>query len=111
MKYKLVVLIRARRDLREMYDWIAERSLRGAESWLAAFDRATKRVLHAPDSFRVSHECHERPDVVLREYTFKTRKRLVYRGLFTIEGNEVHLLRVRGPGQDDLTADEIPLSD
>jgi hypothetical protein len=44
----------------------------------------------------------------IREVFFKTRKGNPYRVLFTILGDEVLVLRVRGPGQDYVAETELP---
>jgi len=44
----------------------------------------------------------------VREVLFKTRKGNPYRILFTIQEAEVLILRVRGPGQDDLASTDFP---
>jgi hypothetical protein len=38
---------------------------------------------------------------------FKTRRGRYYRLVYVIAEDEVHVLRVRGPGQPDLLPDEI----
>ncbi len=38
---------------------------------------------------------------------FKTRKGRVYRALFFLENGHVYLLRVRGPGQENVQPDEL----
>jgi hypothetical protein len=39
-------------------------------------------------------------DSEIRQIVFKTRSGLPYRALFTIDGDQVHVIHVRGPGQD-----------
>lgn len=53
---------------------------------------------------------HERAfvDYEVREVLFQTPKGRPYRILFTIQSNEVLILRVRGPGQDFLGAEGLP---
>ena len=60
---------------------------------------ADKRAL-APESEHVDYE--------IREVLFKTRKGNPYRILFTIQGNEVLVLRVRGLGQDFVPEEQLP---
>ena len=47
-------------------------------------------------------------DYEIRETLFKTRKGKPYRILFTVQGDEVLVLRVRGPGQNYVAAHELP---
>ena len=46
-------------------------------------------------------------DIDVRQALFKTRRGRIYRMLFTIVGNEVRILRVRGPGQAPVVADDV----
>ena len=43
----------------------------------------------------------------LREFSFKTRRGRSYRAVFTVVGDELRLLRIRGPGQAPLSEDEL----
>ncbi|MCA9116906.1 MAG: hypothetical protein KDA79_17625, partial [Planctomycetaceae bacterium] len=45
----------------------------------------------------------------IQEILFRTRRGLVYRGLFTVRGQTVYLLHTRGPGQNDLSPQELSL--
>ncbi len=53
----------------------------------------------APESQFVDYES--------RHVLFKTRKGQGYRALFTIVGNEIRVLHVRGPGQDVMSEDQL----
>jgi hypothetical protein len=44
---------------------------------------------------------------VVHQFFFKTRSGRVYRGLYTIDGEDALILRVRGPGQADVQPDEL----
>lgn len=110
MSFQLKILPRAAADIQEMFDWVAAHSPDGADRWYAAFQGAARKVLtnpHGPAKARedafVEHD--------LRNFLFKTRRGRTYRGVFTVVGDEVRVLRVRGPGQPDLTADELPPGD
>ena len=41
MSYRVVVLARARLDVDMIYDWIADRSIEGAQRWWEQFEKAT----------------------------------------------------------------------
>jgi plasmid stabilization system protein ParE len=107
MTFKLVILRRARRDVDQMYDWIARKSRDGAERWYLAFRAGCQRIVDAPDSFSPAAEFEDIDEHTVREFLFKTRRGRTYRGLFILVGDEVRVLRVRGPGQPPLTRDEI----
>lgn len=107
MNYSLHIGRRARRDLQQIYSWIAERSQSGAQRWFEAFERAASQVARDPLAFGTALG-DEANDAELREFLFKTRRGRIYRGLFCIVEDEVRILRVRGPGQPPLRSDEIP---
>ena len=46
-------------------------------------------------------------DAKLQQFLFKTRRGRTYRGVFVVVDNEVRILRIRGPGQPPLEADEL----
>lgn len=107
MTYRLKILPRAERDLQEMYDWIFDRSEAGAARWYAAFHDAASRLLSNPHAPARAPE-DGLSDHPIRQFLFKTRRGRVYRAVYAVIDDEVRILRVRGPGQPDLTADELP---
>lgn len=107
MTLRLKILPRAEQDAQHIFDYISKRSRQGACAWWSAFERATERVIgdctyfaHAPENDLVSFE--------LRQVLFKTRYGRMYRFVYTVVGDELRILRVRGPGQPPLQPDEIP---
>jgi plasmid stabilization system protein ParE len=106
MKYNVVALRRADADIRHITDWIAARSLPGAEAWLEAYEQLFPRLAEQADSFAAALED---PDcnVRLKQALFRTRHGRTYRAVFTIVGDEVRILRIRGPGQPPLRDDEL----
>jgi plasmid stabilization system protein ParE len=106
MTYTVITLPCAERDFQKAYDWIAERSPRGAASWADAFYKALKTLERNPQvcGFAPENDDH---DAELRQLIFKTRQGHRYRAIFTIQGHRVYVLHIRGPGQDIMTADEI----
>lgn len=106
MKYKVVVLRQAKKEIAEIGQWIAERSVEGALRWLDRAERAIESLETHPESHGLAPEdelvVHE-----IRQMLFATPKGRTYRAVFTISGNEVHVLHVRGPGQQLLRADEL----
>ena len=103
MTYRIRILSPAENDVLEVVDWMANRFMapRGAADWMLSLERALKSVAAAPESFGLAPEA-ERTGRDLRQFFFKTRSGRTYRGLFRIEGDEVVILRVRGPGQPPL---------
>ncbi len=106
MKHYVKILDPAFADAEVIYRWIAKRSPQGAWQWYKGF-------LAAVDSLAVDPERHPRaPEFQtsnrdIRELDFKTRRGRKYRMLFMAVGNQVHILSVRGFGQDDVTEADL----
>ena len=106
MRFRIVALRRAERDFRDIVRWLAGRSLAGASAWVRAYDKLLLRLEGNADTFPLAEES-ELFNYEIREAVLKTRRGLPYRLVFTIVGDQVRLLRVRGPGQSDLTPDDV----
>lgn len=106
MSFHARVLSRARREYDNCLTYIAARSKPGAVAWARAFDRMLTRIEADPEVFPLAVE-DEFVEFDLREALFKTRRGLVYRALFTVVGDDVLILHVRGPGQDLLSSESI----
>jgi len=106
MRYQVLILRRAEQELRDAADWIAEHSPSAAQRWFNGFvdalctlDREPQRCGLAPES--ASSRCE------LRQLIYRPKTRRAYRAIFTIAGDQVRILRIRGAGQDLLTAEEL----
>ena len=106
MKFKVREVRKATSDKRHIFEWLHSQSRSGAVSWLAAYDRMVTRLKSHADTCASAFECEDL-DFDVRQILFKTRRGRVYRALFIIENNEVFILRVRGPGQAAIDADEL----
>ncbi|MEX2309392.1 MAG: hypothetical protein WD738_17465 [Pirellulales bacterium] len=95
-------LPKARRDTHSIFRCLDERSPAGAIAWLAAYDSLLERFKHDAASFGLAAESQD-CEFEVRQGLFNTRRGRVYRALFFIEGQEVYILRVRGPGQAPIT--------
>jgi plasmid stabilization system protein ParE len=109
MRFRVVLLRRAEREVEATVAWLAERSPQGAARWLAAFEEATAKLAEKPLGFALAPE-NEFVDLEIRQIFFKTRHGRQYRAVFTVVEKEVRILHVRGPGQTllqpgDLSAD------
>jgi plasmid stabilization system protein ParE len=98
MKFRVVLLRHAEDDTNAIYIWLAKRSVAGAGHWYHAFLDAAESLSNnpsrcglAPESAAVGYE--------IRQHLFKTPRGRKYRLLYLVAGNEVRILRVRGPGQ------------
>ena len=106
MTYRVVVTPRAKLDLQELYDWIASRSVEGANRWADAFEDAVRRLDDDPQAYGLAPESDAHPEAI-RQFLFKTRHGRTYRGLFFVRDKTVFLVHVRGPGQRVMRPEEI----
>jgi toxin ParE1/3/4 len=106
MNFIVRELPKAKDDKRSIFCWLDERSPAGAAAWLDAYDSLIERIKQDAASFGQTAECQD-CDLDVRQALFKTRRGRVYRALFFVEGNEVFILRVRGPGQAPVMPDDI----
>lgn len=106
MSFKVRELQKAKADKRHIFEWLYERSPIGASAWLAAYDELVERLKTSADSFADASEQADL-DMNLREALFKSRAGRLYRALFVVRGDEVFILRVRGPGQAPVEAEDL----
>lgn len=95
---------RAEYDVQSMFDFIQDASPNGAARWLTAFQQAMFRLPDNPSGYSLAPE-DEYSERELRQFLFKTRHGLVYRGVFTVTVSEILILRVCGPGQAPVEPD------
>lgn len=107
MSYRVRVLARAWRDLDEILGYIAARSPDGAARLLDRFDQELSRLGGNPLAAPLAPEA-EVVGEAIRHVFFRTRAGRTYRALFLLVGDEVRVLRVRGPGQPPVGPDELP---
>jgi plasmid stabilization system protein ParE len=106
MKFAVSVLHRAQSNADRIFQWIADRPPQGAAQWGRAYDDSLLELRRDADQYGLAPESQE-VHVELRQKVFKTRRGRPYRLLYTIVSNEVRVLRVRGPGQLPVIADDI----
>jgi plasmid stabilization system protein ParE len=92
----------ATRNIEAIYQWIAERSVEGATRWYSTLTKAMDELSHDAGRFPVAPESRHFGETV-RNLTFRMRSGRTYQLLFTIVESDVHVLFVRGPGQDWVT--------
>jgi len=102
----VVILRRADEDTSAIYVWLAKRSVAGAGRWYRTFlDAAASlssnpfRCGSAPESAAVGYD--------VRQHLFKTPRGRKYRLLYLVTGDEVRILRIRGPGQAPVTGSDL----
>ena len=106
MSFTVRELPKARDDKRSIFHWLHERSPAGAAAWLDAYDSLVERLQRDARSFGEAPE-NQDCDFDVRQALFKTSRGRVYRALFFMEGQDVYILRVRGPGQALVAPEEI----
>lgn len=106
--YRLHVSQRAEHDADTIYAWLAKRSVQGAVSWVAILRETLQSIVedpqrhpHAPEASSVGAD--------VRHAMFKTRRGHRYRVLYVIRGETVHIVAIRGSGQDLAKADDLQL--
>ena len=108
MSFLVRILRRADREVEAVLHFIAEeqKAPEGAQRWYRAYAGALERLAKAANPFPLAPEDAFVDDEV-RQILFRTRRGRTYRELFTVVGDEVRLLHVRGPGQDLMTEETL----
>ena len=108
MIFRVRPLRKAQQDVDSILDWLIHKrkTPRGAAAWLRAYDRAAAALATSAEDHALAPE-NEFVNYTVRQFLFKTRRGNVYRGVYTIDGDEALILRVRGPGQADVQPDEL----
>ena len=108
MSLTLKILPRAERDAQAIYDYIYPRSEAGAIHWWQAFQKAMHSLPENPMRYGLAPE-NELSHLKIQQFLFRTPHGRTYRGVFVAVEEEIRVLRVRGPGQAKLSANEMPL--
>ena len=106
--YRIAVSRRTDADADSIYDWLAHRSLAGATRWFLALRTTLRGLTENPES----HSRAPEADTVgrdIRQALFKTRRGRIYRVLFVVVDDTVHVVSIRGYGQDLATLDDLEL--
>jgi plasmid stabilization system protein ParE len=107
---RIVILPRAERDAEHIYEWIRARSLQGAQAWWGCFEQATCQLVDQVDVAGQAPENGLFPEHI-QQKLFRTHRGRRYRIVFTVSGDAILVLRIRGPGQPPLASDEINAGD
>src|SRR5688572_17346238 len=94
---------RAQDDIRRIFNWLKQRSPRGAENWLRAVYSAINRMETDSLLFAVDPRS-KRLGTDFRTCPFSTPQGRTYQLFYVIEDEDsaVRILRIRGPGQRPL---------
>lgn len=93
MKYRVEITATALAEVQEAYEWLAARSASAAHRWRAALLRAVDSLETFPERCPLAPE-GDYLGAEIRQLLYGKR-RGVYRILFQIRNNVVHVLRVR----------------
>lgn len=106
--HSIILLPNAESDVDGILTYLAARSRQGADAWCKAWENVLRELRVRPQSFGLAPES-DLYDEEIRHAHFKTRCGRMFRALFAIVDDTVHVLHVRGPGQDVVRPDEIRL--
>ncbi len=106
MSHRISITARAAHDIEQIYRWLDQRSPEGARRWYDVCMRSAQGLAQSSRAGSVALEAEEL-GIDLRERLFKTRRGQTYRILYLIKGDVIHVLAVRGAGQNDVTASDL----
>lgn len=107
MTYRVLISQTAERDIRQAVAWWREhRSREEAERWYDRIYPAIATLAECPE------RCPQSPESVLvvtglRQLHFGVRRKATHRIVFTIQDQEVIILRVRHVAQRELEVDDL----
>ncbi len=105
MQYRVVLQRLANQDLEDAYARAAENAPETAARWLDRFHQALSTLGNHPERCPFARE-NSKVDVELREFLFG-KKPYVFRVVFTIDGQNVRILRIRRAQRRFLTRKQI----
>lgn len=106
MTHQVLLLKRAEQDLHAAADWIAEHSPEASQRWFNGFVEALLTLERNPRRCGLSLES-ESARYELRQLIYRPRAGRAFRAVFTIQGDQVRVLRIRGAGQDLVPPEEL----
>lgn len=106
MSTRVRVLGPAHRDLKEARDWLAQYSVDAARRFVLEFAHAKTQIRNGPLSFGVAFH-NARRNLPIRIFVFRISPRRAYAIYYAVIGREARVLRVRGPGQQELSSDDF----
>jgi len=106
--YRLNLSRQAERDADVIHDWLAKRSAQGAAKWFTAFSEVLHSIVEDPHRHQQAPEASN-VGADVRNALFKTRRGHTYRALYVIHGDTVHVIAIRGFGQDLANPDDLQI--
>ncbi len=98
-EFRIVLSDEAQRNITAIYQWIEDRSAKGATRWYLALHARLSSLESNPHRFALAPE-NRHFEQEIRNVTFRTRAGRRYRILYTVGDQDITVLFVRGPGQD-----------
>jgi plasmid stabilization system protein ParE len=108
MTYRIILQPSAESDVDQIVGYLSERSPQGAVAWCKAWDTLLAELRQRAEGFGLAPESSQY-DEEIRQALFKTRRGRTYRALFVIVYDTVHVIHIRGPGQNLVMPDELQL--
>lgn len=96
----------ARADVDQILAYLLERSAQGAASWANRWEETVHDLAHSGHRRPLAPEDAYHSELI-RHVVFRTRRGRSYRALFTVRGEILYILHVRGPGQDLVPPNEM----
>ena len=107
MKFSVIILPRAHRQLYEAASWWAQyRSPEQASRWLDGFEQALASLEDNPERCGLAPENDAFP-FPLRQLLYGLGKKPTHRAVFEVRGNEVLVYAIRHVAQRDLIPEDI----
>ena len=107
MSWKIQLTSEAMRNSVSMIDWIGARSVAGARSWNNARKAALDLIERQPFAFAIAPE-NKYASVELRNCLFSTPKGRIYRIVYYVDGTNIIITHIRGPGQQSIPKNHLP---
>jgi plasmid stabilization system protein ParE len=98
MALRISVTRRAELDAQEIYSWLVDYSVQGAQAWFIEYLDAVESLRMFPLRGSMAEETAIRKQPI-RQLFFKTKSGRSYRLLYSVSNDEIVVLHVRGPGQ------------
>ena len=108
MTYRLILQPSGEADVDQIVGYLNERSPQGAAAWCKAWGKLLAELCECAEGSGLAPESSQYEEEI-RQALFKTRRGRTYRALFVIVFDTVHVIHVRGPGQNLMPPDELRL--
>jgi len=107
IKRKVLILRRAKEDLRKALKYLASFAPQAAQRWADGLQDAIEELATNAERWGVAPETGLL-GLQIRQLIYRAKSGSATRALFVIAGDQVRVLRIRRPGQPNLTsADDL----